>query len=404
VSKPITLGEYESASVDLAEAAASALAVAAKDRLRVSVDGIPGRYRVEAMQYVGSIVVPGVSVLIRPKVPLENVFLLLEAVTEPEWRTEEFAWDASDGLLPAFAAFFTRTLERAVGRGLYRAYRTEEEWIPALRGRLDLTAQFRRPGIAVPVPCRYDEFTADVVENQLLKAALMRLTRTRGVPSLIHRRLRRLRTFFDEVTDTIPDPNVIDRLHITRLNKHYEPALRLAHLILRNLTLSDQRGERAASSFLIDMNTLFQDFVTLRLRRLLRRRLDVDAEPGVHLAHSRKVRMQPDLVFMRHGNPVFVGDTKYKLLGDNLGRDRDYYQMLAYTTALDLPAGVLIYCSADGLLPDRVISVKYAGKQLWTYPLDLAGSPSDVEQNLAFLAAWIFDHTTSRDTVVHAVA
>src|SRR4051794_36270119 len=134
----ITLGEYESISVELAERVASALAVAAKDRLRVTVDGAPGRYRIEAMQYVGSIVLPGVSILVRPKVPLENVFLLLEAVTEPEWRAEQFAWDAAGGLLPAFAAFFARTVERSVGRGLYRSYRTEEDFIPALRGRHDL--------------------------------------------------------------------------------------------------------------------------------------------------------------------------------------------------------------------------------------------------------------------------
>lgn len=388
----ITLGEYESVSVELSETVASALAAATKDRLRVGVDGSPGRYRIEATQYVGSIVVPGVSVLIRPKVPLENVFLLLEAVAEPEWRAEEFAWDASAGLLPAFAAFFARTLEHTVARGLYRSYRTEEEWIPALRGRLDLTAQFRRPGIAVPVPCRYDEFTADIIENQILKAALLRLTRTSGVPVEVHRRLRRLRSLFDEVTDCIPDPSAIDRLHVHRLNRRYLPALRLAQLVMRNLTLADQRGERAAASFLINMNTLFQDFVTLRLRRLLRRQLDVAAEPTVHLAHGRKVSMEPDLVFSRHGEPVLVGDTKYKLLGDKLGRGSDYYQMLAYTTALDLPAGVLIYCSDDGAQPDKVIEVAYAGKRLWTYPLDLSGSPLAVEQNLSMLAEWIRSH------------
>jgi 5-methylcytosine-specific restriction enzyme subunit McrC len=385
----ITLGEYESVSVELPEQVASALALATKDRLRVAVDGTPGRYHVEATQYVGSVVMPGVSVLIRPKVPLENVFLLLEAVAEPEWRSDEFTWDAASGLLPAFAAFYARTLEHIAARGLFRAYRTEEEWIPSLRGRLDLTAQFRRPGIAIPVPCRYDEFTADVVENQVLKAALMRLTRLSGVPAEVHRRLRRLRSFFDEVSDIKPDPIVVDRLHIHRLNQRYVPALRLAQLVLRDLTLADQRGERAAASFLINMNDLFQDFVTLRLRRLLRRRLDVEAEPDVYLGHGRKVRMAPDLVFSRHGEAVFVGDTKYKLLGDQLGRGGDYYQMLAYTTALDLPGGVLIYCSTEGAIPDRVIEVVYAGKQLWTYPLDLGGLPAAVDQNLTALAQWI---------------
>src|SRR5439155_17342877 len=126
-----------------------------------TVDG-SGMHRVEAMQYVGSVVVPGASVLVRPKIELENVFLMLEAA-EPEWRNEDFSWHATAGLLPAFAAFFTRTLERVVARGLYRTYREEQDRIPSLRGRLDITEQLRRPGMLVPVPCRFDEFTADVI-------------------------------------------------------------------------------------------------------------------------------------------------------------------------------------------------------------------------------------------------
>ena len=70
--------------------------------------------------------------------------------------------------------------------------------------------------------------------------------------------------------------------------------------------------------------------------------------------------------------------------------------MLAYTTALDLPEGVLIYCSAEGAQPDRVLEVVHTGKQLWTYPLHLAGSPAEVERNLATLATWILEHAAHR--------
>ena len=404
VTVAITLTEYATTSVELSNEIARDLTAAARNRLQVLVDGTPGRYRIEAMQYVGSIVVPGATVLIRPKVPIDNVFLMLEAVAEPEWRADDFGWDATSGLLPAFAAFFARTLERAVGRGVYRSYRVEEDRLPTLRGRLDLSEQLRRPGQIFPIPCRFDEFTADVIENQVLKAALLRLTRTAGVSPQVNRRLRRLRTLFDEVADTNPDSSVVDRIHFHRLNQRYEPALRLSQLVLRNLTLADRSGKHTASSFLIDMNALFQDFVAQRLRRLLRRRLDVDTEPPTHLAHGSKVRMYPDLVFRRHGEAVLVGDTKYKVLGDQLGRDRDYYQMLAYTTALDLPEGVLIYCTADGPKPDKEIEVLHAGKHLWTYPLDLAGPPAAVEQSIAGLAEWILDHTTHGIPTLRATA
>lgn len=46
--------------------------------------------------------------------------------------------------------------------------------------------------------------------------------------------------------------------------------LRLARLIMSNLTLVDQRGDTRASTFMVDMNDLFERFVTERLRRALR--------------------------------------------------------------------------------------------------------------------------------------
>lgn len=397
---PITLTEYERRTVALDGGAARALVAAAGDRLRVGASTEPGEYRLEATQHVGSIVVPGATVLIRPKVALENLFVMLE-VGEPDWRPHDFTWDTAGGLLPAFAAFFARSVERMIGPGLLYAYREEHDLLPALRGRFDVAAQFRRQGVAVPIPCRYEEFTADVAENRVLRAALRRLAVTPGVPPLVHRRLLHLLARLDGVADVYVDPDLVDRLHFTRLNERYRPALRLAQLVLRDVTLADRAGARTASSFLIDMNALFQDFVTARLQRLLRGRLEVLAEPkGYRLGEANRVVLRPDLVFRRGGRDVFVADVKYKLLGDDLARNPDYYQLLAYTTAMDLPEGALIYCSADSGAPDQVITVKHAGKRLWAYHLDLGNSAANVAQEFARLSAVVWHRLASpADTV-----
>ncbi len=387
----ITLDEYERRSVELRDEDATALAGSAPRKLNVLRTADPGRYELVATQHVGTIALPGLHVLIRPKVPIENVLLLLEAGT-PSWRAEQFDYATTGDLLPAFAGFFATALDRALATGLHRWYRVEEDWLPTIRGRLDLTAQFRRPGILSPVPCRFDEFTPDVDENRVLKAALRRLLRTPGIQTAVRRRLMHELARFELVADVYVDPSVVDRLHLHRLNQHYEPPLRLAQLILRNMTLQDRPGGRRASAFLVDMNDLFQRFVTGRVQRLLHGRLHVVPEPGGHLGHGRKVRLEPDLVFYRGRESAYVGDTKYKLLGDQLGRNADYYQLLAYTTALDLPEGVLIYCQADGDAPHKVVEVRHASKRLWTYLLDLSGSPTDVENALTELADWIAVH------------
>ena len=83
----------------------------------------------------------------------------------------------------------------------------------------------------------------------------------------------------EDVADVGSQPEDIDHINFTRLNSHYEPALRLARLILANLTLVDQRGSTTASSFLLDMNRLFERFVTEHACRLL----------GSHLRQDRHV-------------------------------------------------------------------------------------------------------------------
>jgi 5-methylcytosine-specific restriction enzyme subunit McrC len=158
---------------------------------------------------------------------------------------------------------------------------------------------------------------------------------------------------------------------------------------MRNLSLIDRVGANDASAFLVDMNDLFQRYVTDRLRRALRGRLHVVAEPEVHLGEGQKVTMAPDLVFTRTGAAVLVGDTKYKLTETGKGRSDDYYQLLAYVTALRLPAGVLIYCQRSGEAQQRQVVVRYAGQVLHTYALDMTGSAKDLEAELVILADWI---------------
>lgn len=349
-----------------------------------------GRSR-PATQHVGTVVLPELELLIRTKIPIENLFLLLDVgVPDTGWRPESFAYASDPNLLPILAAFFVRTLERTVATELLRAYRAQAERLVSVRGRIDFPTQVRQPGVASPVACRFDEYTADIDENRYLKAAVRRLLRVAGVRPPTRRALSRELVRFEEVADVHVDVDLDDRLVFTRLNRHYRPALSLARLVLRNVALLDRPGEIAASSFLLDMNDLFQRFLGDRLARSLRGRLEVTEEPVHHLGVGGRVAMQPDLVFRAaDGHVVYVGDAKYKLTTSGLGRSGDYYQLLAYTTALRLAEGVLVYCQVDGEAPLREVEVRYTGTRLCTYPLHLAGPPATVEQSVADLAEWI---------------
>lgn len=427
--EPLTLREYDSKVVPLTEDQASALnSVGGGKYLSVGPAATPGRWQVAAHNYVGSITVEGIQVLVRPKIPLRNLFLLLEVgLREQDWHDEAALYEKSHDLLPAFVSFFARTAETTLARGLYHSYREQHDRLVALRGRVDVARQITRPGVAIPTACRFTEFTADLIENSYLKAAVSRSLRVAGVqPADRHRLLRHLVTL-EDVGNVRHHPADFDDVVFTRLNEHYRPALGLARLVLENLTLQDAIGEVTASSFMLDMNKLFERFVTERLRRALRGRLDVKDQHRDHLDEERSVRIRPDLLFGRERSPGFVADIKYKLADESAGGpNADLYQLLAYTTALDLPEGMLIYCldaddhngdtgssrfleanpsgmlepiSADPADTAAVSSVRvrHTGTVLHKYALDLSGTPEVIGRNVSALADWITDRATASD-------
>ena len=356
--------------------------------------------------------------LVRPKIPLRNLFLLLEVgLRDRDWHDEAVRYETTLDLLPALVSFFARTTETTLARGLFHSYREQRDRLVAMRGRVDIARQLAQPGVVIPMHCKFTEFTADLIENSYLKAAVSRSLRVAGVQPIDRRRLMQHLVTLEDVGDARHHHADSDRVVFTRLNEHYKPALRLARLVLANLTLQDAVGQTQASSFMLDMNDLFERFVTERLRRALRGRLEVKDQHRDRLDEDRRVAIRPDLLFSSQGTAKFVADIKYKLTDDGAGgRTADYYQLLAYTTALDLPEGVLIYCLNANLpddpddngsiarLPRRhatgasasagaaaasSVRVRHAGKVLHTYALDLSGTTDDVAKNVRELADWI---------------
>lgn len=411
----IELREYGSDVLALSAQQADALnRMGGGKYLSVEPGGHSGHWSVSAHNYVGSINVEGLQVLVRPKIPLRNLFLLLEVgLKERDWHDEAVRFETTGDLLPALVSFFARTTETTLARGLYHSYRERRDRLVALRGRIDIARQLAQPGVVIPTACKFTEFTADLIENSYLKAAVSRSLRVAGVQPIDRRRLMQHLVTLEDVGDVRHHHGDHDRVVFSRLNEHYRPALRLARLVLANLTLQDIVGEMQASSFMLDMNELFERFVTERLQQILRGRLEVKGQHRDRLDEERTVAIRPDLVFRTAGSPRFVADIKYKLTGEDAsGRHPDYYQLLAYTTALDLPEGALIYCldsntdepeagtrpAGTGDPAVRSVRVRHAGKVLHTYALDLSGTTEDVAMNLGQLADWIEERAAATGT------
>jgi 5-methylcytosine-specific restriction enzyme subunit McrC len=380
------LSEYESAELQLPSEVVAVLIE--RHSRHLGLAPLPGlnRWLVTASSHVGSIGAGPDSFLIRPKAQLPNLLAMMDVEVPSEtWRREVIALQTDPDLLSAMARLFCVACEYATARGLRRSYVAHEESLVSPRGRIDVAQIVRRAGLPMPVPCRFDEHTADIPINRLLRAAV---ERARRVPTLGPRWKHRLHAQLAELSEVVTpivDSSWVPTWQPAPMERHYETAVRLAHLLVNRLSVRSDVGETSSNTFLLNMNDLFEKWVTRRLAEHVRD-VQVVAQHGVSLGAGREISMNPDITFWCDRKVVAVADCKYKLMHDGDGRNADYYQALAYATAYDLRDAWLIYARFPGDATGSSVRVRNTNRSLHTVGIDLTGSIQESIEQLRHVA------------------
>ncbi|WP_163816812.1 5-methylcytosine restriction system specificity protein McrC [Phytoactinopolyspora alkaliphila] len=339
-----------------------------------------GRWRLQPVDKVGAVRIGNVEVIVEPKIGPKNLLFLLGYAADPGFRPDDVEGVQHDDLLSVIAESLARHTERATQRGVLQGYVTVEETLPLVRGRIRASDQLaRHSGMLLPMEVTYDEFSADIPENRIVRGAIRRLLTVPRVHTEVRRRLGHLDGRLDGVTALTPGAP-LPRWLMSRMNQGYLPALRLSEIILRHLSAEvGPRGVRVAS-FVIDMARVFEDFLTTAMREAAANRAGrMVGQHSVALGMDGTVPMRPDIVHVVNGEPRAVFDAKYKMERDSRGvPGPDVYQMLAYCTALRLRRGYLVYAKGEGEpLVHRIVNTG-PRVEVVQYPLDLTCSASEL--------------------------
>ena len=114
-----------------------------RTHLRLAPTGRRGRYRLTPTGHVGTIVGPDCRLVIRPKIPVKNLFHLLDPTGPLPVAEDRAATVTGTEALDFLAGRLARLLAERVVAGLHRAYSERCEAGPFLHGRLDLAAHLR---------------------------------------------------------------------------------------------------------------------------------------------------------------------------------------------------------------------------------------------------------------------
>lgn len=347
----------------------------------------PGRYDVTASHIVGVAVGRGYQVDILPKVPAHRLIYLLSFLRSPIRFDQLVPATSEDGFLDLVRRQYLAALGLLMRRGLLRDYRSVEAPVAAVRGRPDWARlKTRRFGLLPPVDCRFEEYDLDMEPNRRLLAAARTLTRL-SADSATASELRALAGRFEGVSLVDYDPRQLRPLQRDRRLSHYEPALSLAELVLRRMSLELVDGHAKGLSFLVDMNKVYEDFAVAALRSALA--LDAmlfEQHPrGLRLDEAGRYTIEPDAVWWSGYHPtaraaIAVVDVKYKIAAE-LPQD-DVRQMVAYCTSLGTPYGALV--TPRG--PEQTIRIHRSGIRIERIVLNPDGTPEEL-QNRAVRAA-----------------
>ncbi len=341
----INLTEYEAAACDLVEEDLAFLRAALDKKITVqrNIDGIG--YSLNPNQFVGILTLPsGQTIRCSPKVPVRSLFYMLAVALEyADFRPETAKIDRLEHLLEFVANHFAGLVEDRINAGLYRTYVAREDNLAFVRGRIDFTNHVRQNYVLRQrTYCRFEELTWDVPENQVIRQVIHLLS-VWDFTSDLRNRLAQLDATLHEVSPSLMSAADVSRFTYHRLNEDYRPIHQLCQLFLQGASLSELFGEFSYRTFLLDMNALFEAFVSRVLERRVPAGLTLIPQHRTHLDFARSVRIVPDLVIQSGDVTVLVADCKYKRVAEGEYKNHDLYQVISYCLAERTQYGLLIY-------------------------------------------------------------
>ena len=311
-----------------------------------------GRWRLTPQGWVGHIPLSvDVGFNLQPKVPLDNLFRMLEYAHR--LRSIEFLdglvnSDSVDDFYERLAHALAQGVLARGRRGLHQTYLSQTRALPTVRGRLE--ASRTRPWDP-RLRCRYEEQTADIVDNQILAWTLRRIAQSglcsEGVQPTVRRAYRMLLGVARPVPFTAEA--CVDRLY-NRLNQDYRPLHALCRFFLEHIGPGHLLGERTMLPFLVNMARLYELFVAEWLRAHLPPPWTVNAQERVTIGRGRSgqsLHFDLDLVLYNDdGRAHMVLDTKYKV--EERVEAADVKQIVTYAQARGCPEAILVYPELPG--------------------------------------------------------
>lgn len=254
-------------------------------------------------------------------------------------------------LLEVFIENYVNEIKKIIRAGLKSQYVDKQENLNFLKGKIvnSLNIKHNHSNKA-RFYCAFDEFSDNMVYNQLIKSTLLKLYKVSkshynrtSILQLLHH--------FDPVNESSDFMSDFRKVSINnRLFSNYKQAIAWSEVFLMNKSFTNFSGNTKNMAILFPMERIFEDYVGYLMKTYADGHEIKTQDKSYYLVSNHKdknkFRLKPDIVATNEDNhEQIIFDTKWKLLDESKENKNynisqaDMYQLYAYGKKYDLKNG-----------------------------------------------------------------
>ncbi len=218
---------------------------------------------------------------IRQYIPIQNLYYLLCYAWDLAEQRDKIKVDAEhcNTYPDLFAKLLVAGCQRLFRYGIYHEYVNVEEERYGVKGKLDVSKSIKsnhwKEG---RIHCNYDEYSDDVLINQIIYATLRRLLSYDDLEDVNHKAVRSVYLQFPQVSWINLSKEDFEKVNITRNNRFYGLLVHICKLIYESLLPDEHsKGKYHFLDFSKDrLNAIFEKFLFNFYKKEYRKEEDVE--------------------------------------------------------------------------------------------------------------------------------